>query len=1107
MSSSEMSSFEHIKIDPDEPVHASEWNIPVETTMRLRRENFTVLSIHPDSDAVSEEKHLCEEEASETKNLSKASLYRKIDILRAMKDNERFDLIEKIGEGASGRVYNVHDVNCDREIAVKVLKRENTEEATLASLERFIREAAVASNLEHPNIVPVYDLDADEKGRLYLAMRKVHGTTMKQFIQDSANGVKHPHLSTLDDIVRIFLKICDALSFAHSKKLIHQDIKPDNIMIGEYGEVFLIDWGAASCSGDEVSMTPAYMSPQQAKGCEPSPQDDVYCLGATFFHVLYKRLPTKANSMDELWKKKEAGEYTPAAPEECDGIAPQLQSIVEKTLERDIESRYESIDAFAQDLKQYQSGLSVSAYQDTLFDFLMRWYRNHKHTFWSGAAILTVLVSSALLFYNLKLKEIAKWGKPVFTETFHSENWEENWLVKDGSFELKNGRLVNTDARGSVLLFKKELVGNCAFEFEGEILPGSTPGDISVCWYQEIESEKQSMMAQCGAWGNTYSSIHENGEVDFSEAILKTKGINKVRLEFDNGFVFLYLNGERICEYEQPFPSTSGYIGFYLWYSGKAIDNINIYSKGLPEKGPPTQVGDAFYRKKNFSDASAAYDLVLRSVENKKLIDTARYKKVICLLRNEQADAAFSLARELLGTSRDFDVKLLFLNKLFEDKRFFDALMKMEEMHRHANSNQRKQLSIPWGKQLGKVKSPLNKQLLDDYLDLYKRYFSNSPLHDVKLAWTYMHLNEPDAVLEQFQHLPLLCAYATAKKGNHEATLKEYGMFPEIAVPTLVKLNRMQEALEKYPKRIETILGEAERLGNLPQFIRLCKTANPEYAAKALLNMGKFEEALRYDNSSAMKAEIDYYSGNAERLLATESKELKNLRLNALFESGRFKEFEAKQTLTLEVDFKFGHFEKILKDPRGEVQYLNKVYLELGMLNEFKQKAIEYNTQDRLFLLVAFTEALSTGKAFPELKSIDTSIRKFNNYQFTEKVVDEFVMLPLVLELLGEHEKAIEVLDYESEKLKFSCRQFPFHLAAFMTGKTEREQFMNQPDKRFLEADLLLAQGLRAEYSRNQSPVPFYEKYLSIPRHQRRILPFVHYFMRLRIKHHTENGR
>jgi serine/threonine protein kinase len=172
----------------------------------------------------------------------------------------------RIAQGGMGAILEASDCKLGRTIAVKIMLSEA--ECSEEQKQRFIQEAAVLGRLEHPNIVPIHDLGRDSEGSLYYTMKLVKGRTL----QDILNDLRHekPEVLahyTLDRLLTIFRKVCDALAFAHAQKIIHRDLKPENIMVGEFGEVLVMDWGIAKIL-DGSADTPVRSDPDPISGQE-----------------------------------------------------------------------------------------------------------------------------------------------------------------------------------------------------------------------------------------------------------------------------------------------------------------------------------------------------------------------------------------------------------------------------------------------------------------------------------------------------------------------------------------------------------------------------------------------------------------------------------------------------------------------------------------------------------------------------------------------------------------------------------------------------------------------------------------------------------------------
>lgn len=257
-----------------------------------------------------------------------------------------FELAETIGIGGMGRVVHARQTALDRPVAAKFLKEPGGDASAL------LREALVTGRLEHPNIVPVHLLAVSLDGAPFFAMKRVDGTPWSDAL---ARG------QPLVEALEVLLKVCDAVSFAHARGVLHRDIKPDNVMIGSYGEVYLVDWGlSVSLVPDRVlplaktsdfAGTPAYMAPEMAagNGAELGVQSDVYLLGATLYEVLTGRLPHRAPSPAGVVSVALEGR----APQFDTPVPPELASICRRAMAKAPADRYPTALAFKDALTSY----------------------------------------------------------------------------------------------------------------------------------------------------------------------------------------------------------------------------------------------------------------------------------------------------------------------------------------------------------------------------------------------------------------------------------------------------------------------------------------------------------------------------------------------------------------------------------------------------------------------------------------------------------------------------------------------------------------------------------------------------------------------------------
>ncbi|HEX4000722.1 MAG TPA: protein kinase [Pirellulales bacterium] len=340
----------------------------------------------------------------------------------------RFRVIRKHARGGLGEVFVAEDQELHREVALKQIQSQYADDVDSRS--RFVLEAEVTGALEHPGIVPVYGLGIYPDGRPFYAMRFIRGDSLKDAIDafhDIDTGPHGPGARELElrKLLGRFVDVCDAIEYAHSRGIVHRDLKPGNIMLGNFGETLVVDWGlakqinqpepngasvkpatetrpmllsgtAATRMGSAVG-TPQYMSPEQAAGRLDliGPRSDVYSLGATLYCLLTGKAPLSDNpgmDLTELLRRVKHGEIPPARAVYA-GVPKGLNAICHKAMALRPEDRYPSARQLADDLEHWLADEPISAQPDTRTQLVARWIRRHR-----GLALATAI---ALLVVSL----------------------------------------------------------------------------------------------------------------------------------------------------------------------------------------------------------------------------------------------------------------------------------------------------------------------------------------------------------------------------------------------------------------------------------------------------------------------------------------------------------------------------------------------------------------------------------------------------------------------------------------------------------------------------------------------------------------------------------
>lgn len=327
----------------------------------------------------------------------------------------RYAILGEVAQGGLGRILAAEDRTLGRKVAIKELL-ENRGHA------RFLREAMFTARLQHPSIVPLYDIGRWPTGEPYYSMRLVSGRPFNTVIADT---------TTLDErlaLVPNVIAVADAMAYAHSEQIIHRDLKPANILIGEFGETVVIDWGlakdlAATERDDEdgpyrvpdlpppltqagdVLGTPVYMAPEQAMGKELDQRADVYALGAILYELLTGVWPHHGVTSQQVIERLAAGEPLTPIEERQPAVPPDLAAIVTKAMTHDRAQRYPTAAELAADLRRFQTGQLVAAHRYSRGTLVARWVKRHRAAVAVGSALLVALAITAVVSVRSIVRE------------------------------------------------------------------------------------------------------------------------------------------------------------------------------------------------------------------------------------------------------------------------------------------------------------------------------------------------------------------------------------------------------------------------------------------------------------------------------------------------------------------------------------------------------------------------------------------------------------------------------------------------------------------------------------------------------------------------------
>ena len=337
-------------------------------------------------------------------------------------ENPHFSKENLLGEGGMGFVHSAYDSILHRRVAVKSLLRTVTSNSSY--WKRFYREAQITAQLAHPSIVPVYSINLDENRQPVLVMKEILGVTLDQFISECSKNIgTKDYISSKHGLlprIEMMIKICDAINYAHTRGVIHRDIKPDNIMVGQFEDVYVMDWGLARPQKDAdfpkdfitqinddglktkagaLIGTPIYMAPEQAmsKADQVGYSSDQYSVGMLLYEMCSLIQARKSKRIKELIEEAKSGVLS-NFHEDLKDLDPRLKAIIAKACQKDQTQRYPSMKMLALDLRRFTHNKSVWAHKESIFIRIGRYLFNRPTLSLSALILLIIITASSIIF-------------------------------------------------------------------------------------------------------------------------------------------------------------------------------------------------------------------------------------------------------------------------------------------------------------------------------------------------------------------------------------------------------------------------------------------------------------------------------------------------------------------------------------------------------------------------------------------------------------------------------------------------------------------------------------------------------------------------------------
>ena len=297
----------------------------------------------------------------------------------------KYAMLTEFAEGGTAAVSIARDRNLRRLVAIKSLKKDakNMPE----QLKAFVTEAKVTAQLDHPGIIPIYGLFRDDEDGIHLVMKLVNGKTLREYLDNLVLNYRIRGINAFNEQIQLrkrlelFLRVCDTIAYAHHRNVIHRDLKPDNIMIGKYMEVFVMDWGLAKVISDEdkhqppsaISGTARYFPPEVLQKKPLDLRSDIFTLGLILQEVVTLQYAVTGNDYKEFIDNILHEKLEPIEHRFHRKIDKTLCAIIQKATAYNLQERYQTVDEFSEDLRRYMGGLSVSVQPENIWDRFKRY--------------------------------------------------------------------------------------------------------------------------------------------------------------------------------------------------------------------------------------------------------------------------------------------------------------------------------------------------------------------------------------------------------------------------------------------------------------------------------------------------------------------------------------------------------------------------------------------------------------------------------------------------------------------------------------------------------------------------------------------------------------
>jgi serine/threonine protein kinase/tetratricopeptide (TPR) repeat protein len=959
-------------------------------------------------------------------------------------DELRFALNGVLGKGGTSRVFAAFDHDLERELAIKVVPRQDT-----GITDRLAREARITAKISHPNVPPIFDVGTIGDD-FFLALPLIRGRSLRFRIRQALKAREHSALPA-QELVQVLLKVCDALSYAHARGIIHKDIKPDNIMVGEYGEVMVVDWGSAAVEGEAPDPgvavgTPAYMAPEQAMGRRLDLRADVFALGATLFHALLLRKPLKSSDLHETIRRRMAGEFDAPSAEELVGRPRALVAVAQRAMSFNPSERYQTVGAFADGLRAYLAG--GDSWSEPILDatFQLESWRNHWYP------------NAQDSFERRELGEddwTRRSSPPSYRRGMAKASAVPHHESSDGHAPAAQtpqenpeqpaapqGRdyiewCLETSTVGAAFVMYPEVFSpRVAIDFEGTLLRGSPPGELTVVWTEGAVLREHDACRLPLPGERTYSfrvgamANHVAGIFSGTGTPLATRSYRlhrgrpaRIRVEIDNDELRLFVDDELLADHKLKSALGPGRFGLLAADYGKRFARVRVRERGTPGTVSALAIGDAFYSRGLYREAREEYERVAIDPGSPGTASELLYKRGLCFHQLEEKTQAEELWAQLSGPEWTARVSLHHAETSF---RAGDREQAIQILRQAATGgrNAIAQVKDTW---IRLVQEALDRDEtnLEGFLLLREDLFPLDLKTRSLTARILLAMGEFTRVLEDFSKERFEVVATHLATGHFEKVEADLEVDP--AVRDLVFLGK----------------GEFERL-----------STDPGTLAERWVLEGKIKEALTVSKA----ARILLSAGENELALTAREPQLRE-RVTALVRVGRGSEaLQSHHPLAFLAASKSQQAEHSARSPEMRLRVHHYQAVEAFLAGDREK----------------FSLCTKKAAALPF------------SFLWDDMWFDRYFLLPLCREHFGESGIFDESLRRVVRDFEQCFAQRAYYMAGHILGRISDKEFLAQPAKGSAPGRLYLARAIKAEFEgQTDEAARAYTVFSSLKRHHR----------------------